>query len=185
MQDTVQKLSQICIIFEKPSILCETLKTLTNSNYPTVQYFLLKLRTCFLLTNVYKRVCGVFLFCLDLQICKNLNKPGFYTLVFKTFTHNSRSKQSYKNPTHHFIDITKQKTCPKFQQKILNTMVAGVFNFSDKKPGFLEMIQVCLNVGIGFCITWLLLPNYKKNQSVKTSFELTTRATLKYLKIVS
>ena len=42
-------------------------------------------------------------------------------------------------------------------------MVAGVFNFSDKKPGFLEMIQVCLNVGIGFCITWLLLPNYKKN----------------------
>ena len=60
MQKTIQKLSQISIIFEKAGILSETLKTLTSSNYPAVQYFLLKLRTCFLLTNVYKRVCGVF-----------------------------------------------------------------------------------------------------------------------------
>ena len=37
-----------------------------------------------------------------------------------------------------------------------------VFNFSDKKSGFLEIIEVCLNLGIGFCITWLVLPNYKK-----------------------
>ena len=46
-------------------------------------------------------------------------------------------------------------------------MVVGArqifFSFSDKKPGFLEIIEVCLNVGIGFCITWLVLPNYKKN----------------------
>ena len=41
-------------------------------------------------------------------------------------------------------------------------MVVGVFTFSDKKPGSLEIIQVCLNLGIGFCITWLLLPNYKR-----------------------
>ena len=43
-------------------------------------------------------------------------------------------------------------------------MVVGarkVFNFSDKKPGFLEIIEICLNLGIGFCITWLVLPNYK------------------------
>ena len=37
-----------------------------------------------------------------------------------------------------------------------------VFNFSEKKPGFLEIIEVCLNLGIEFCITWLVLPNYKK-----------------------
>ena len=54
-----------------------------------------------------------------------------------------------------------------------------VFNFSDKKTGFLEMIEVCLNFGIGFCITWLVLPNYKKNYFVKTNFKLTTRATLR------
>ena len=34
--------------------------------------------------------------------------------------------------------------------------------FRQKKPGFLEIIEVCLNLGIGFCITWLLLTNYKK-----------------------
>ena len=56
--------------------------------------------------------------------------------------------------------------CAKFQQKILNSMVVGArqsFNFSVKKPGFLEIVEVCLNLGIGFCITWLVLPNYKKN----------------------
>ena len=44
-------------------------------------------------------------------------------------------------------------------------MVVGAhqsFGFSDKKPGFLEIIEVCLNLGIRFCITWLVLLNYKK-----------------------
>ena len=36
-----------------------------------------------------------------------------------------------------------------------------VFNFSDKKPGFLEIIEVCPNLGIRFCITCLVLLNYK------------------------
>ena len=56
--------------------------------------------------------------------------------------------------------------CAKFQQKILNSMVVGackVFNFSGKKPGFLEILEVCLNLDTGFCIARLVLPNYKKN----------------------
>ena len=36
-------------------------------------------------------------------------------------------------------------------------------NFSDKKPGFLEIIDLCLNVSIGFWTTWLVLPNREKN----------------------
>ena len=48
----MQKYRQSSIVFEKPGILCENLKILTSSNYPTVQYFLLKLRTRFLLTIV-------------------------------------------------------------------------------------------------------------------------------------
>ena len=68
MQNTIQKFRQSSIIFEKPGILFENLKTLTSSNYPTVQYFLVKLRTRFLLTNVYKRVCEIFLFHLDLEL---------------------------------------------------------------------------------------------------------------------
>ena len=61
MQNTMLKFRQSSIVFGKPSILSENLKTLTSSNYPTVQYFLLKLRTRFLLTNVYKMVRGNFL----------------------------------------------------------------------------------------------------------------------------
>ena len=43
-------------------------------------------------------------------------------------------------------------------------MVAVKFsNFSDKKPSFLEIIEIYLNLGIGFCITWLELRIYKKD----------------------
>ena len=35
-------------------------------------------------------------------------------------------------------------------------------NFSNKKPGFSEIREVCLNLGIGFGIIWFALPNYKK-----------------------
>ena len=38
---------------------------------------------------------------------------------------------------------------------------AQVFNFSDKKTGSLEIINACHNLGIGFCITWLVPPKYK------------------------
>ena len=34
--------------------------------------------------------------------------------------------------------------------------------FRQKKPDFLEIIDLCLNLGIGFCITWLVLSNYKE-----------------------
>ena len=60
MQNAMQKFRQSSIIFEKPGILSKNLKTLTSFNYPTVQYFLLKLRTYFLLTNVYKKVWDFF-----------------------------------------------------------------------------------------------------------------------------
>ena len=60
MQNTKQKFRQSFIVFEKQGILSGNLKNLTSSNYSTVQYFLLKLRTRFLLTIVYKRVRGVF-----------------------------------------------------------------------------------------------------------------------------
>ena len=40
MQNTMQKFKQSSIVFEKPGILFENLKTLTSSNYPTVQNFL-------------------------------------------------------------------------------------------------------------------------------------------------
>ena len=71
MQNTTQKFRQSSGVFEKPGILSENLKTLTSSNYPAVQYFLLKLHTRFLLTNVYKRVCGILL---DLELFAKIRK---------------------------------------------------------------------------------------------------------------
>ena len=32
-------------------------------------------------------------------------------------------------------------------------------SFQYKKPGFLEIKEVCLNLGSEFCITWLVVPN--------------------------
>ena len=43
-------------------------------------------------------------------------------------------------------------------------MVVGArqnFQFFRQKPGFLEIIEVYFNLGIEFCITWLVLPNFK------------------------
>ena len=37
MQNTIKKFRQSSIVFEKPGILPENLKTLTSFNYPTVQ----------------------------------------------------------------------------------------------------------------------------------------------------
>ena len=45
MHNPIQKLRQSSIVFDKPGILPENVKTLTSSNYPTVQYFFLELRT--------------------------------------------------------------------------------------------------------------------------------------------
>ena len=56
------------IISEKSGILSKNLKTLTSSKYLRVQYFLLKLHTRVLLTNLYKSVFVIFLFCLDLEL---------------------------------------------------------------------------------------------------------------------
>ena len=95
----------------------------------------------FSLTNVYKSVRGLFLFCLDLDVFAKNKKTWFLQLVFYIFINNSRSKQNKKK-------------------------LVKVFNFSYKKPGLLEIIGFCLNLGIEFCIT-LVLPNSKKNYTVK------------------
>ena len=86
MLNTIQKFRQGFIVFEKPGILSENLKNLTSSNYPAVQYFLLKLRTRFVFSNVYKRVCGIFfLFHLDLELFAKIQKDLISIQSFFTF----------------------------------------------------------------------------------------------------
>ena len=102
-----KNLDKALFFFEKPGILPENLKTLTSSNYPTVQYFLLKLRTRFLLTNVYKRVCGIFLFYLDLEFFAKIKKDLVSTHSFFTLLLLTQDLKKLKNPAHPFVDITK------------------------------------------------------------------------------
>ena len=53
MQNSIQNFRQSSIVFEKPDVLFEKLKTLVSSNYHMVEYFLVRLSTHFLLTNIY------------------------------------------------------------------------------------------------------------------------------------
>ena len=81
------------------------------------------------------------------------------------FTNTSRTKQNKKNPEHPFVEIGKQETCAKFQQKASTRWyleLVKVFNFSDKIPGFSKTIDLYLNSSMGFCITSLVLSNYDK-----------------------
>ena len=69
MQNATQKFRQSSIVFKKPSILSENLKTLMSSNYPTVQYFLLKPLHMFLTyQSPQKGVWDFLKFCLDLEL---------------------------------------------------------------------------------------------------------------------
>ena len=126
MQNPIQKFRQSSIAFEKPGILSENLRNLTSSNYLRFQYLLLKLHTRFLLTKILqKNVRDFFYFDQIFSYLQKLKRPSFYALVFYIFVNNSRSKQNEKNPEHSFLDIVKQKTCAKFQRKILNVMIVG------------------------------------------------------------
>ena len=118
----MQKFRQSSIVFKRSCILFKNFKALRSSNYPTVQYFLLKLRTPFLLTNVFNKVCGIlFYFVQIVSYFQKLKRPGFQILLFDIFINNSRSKQNKKNTELTFLNIVKQKMGAKFQQQILNS----------------------------------------------------------------
>ena len=83
---------------------------------------------------------GFFLFYLDLELFAKTKKDlvsthSFFTLLLI----NQDLDKIKKNPAHTFVDITKQKTRAKFQQKYYNLWqleLVKIFNLSDKKPGF-------------------------------------------------
>ena len=99
MRNIIQKFRQTSIVFKEPGFLYEKLKTLTRSNSHRVQYFLLKIRTRFLLTNVYLSVCSRFFkFNLDLELFAKIRKHLVSTHWFFTFINTSRSKLNKKIP---------------------------------------------------------------------------------------
>ena len=132
----------------------KTLKTLSSSNYPTIQYFLLKLCSRFLLTNVYKKLC------LDLELFVKIKKDLFLFLLITQDM--NKIKKSW---TPFFKYYYAENVCKISAKniKFYGSWSSSKFSiFQTKKTGFLEIIDLCLNLGIGFCITWLVLPNYKE-----------------------
>ena len=72
MQNTKQKFRQSSIVFEKPGILSENLKTLTSSNYPTVQYFFAETSHAFSTYHCLKKGVCDFGFWEMIEVCLNL-----------------------------------------------------------------------------------------------------------------
>ena len=68
MQNVIQKFRQSSIVFEKPGILSGNLKTLTSSNYPTVQYFIAETSHTFSAYHCLKKGLWDFLFYLYLEL---------------------------------------------------------------------------------------------------------------------
>ena len=108
MQKTIQKFGQSSIILEKPGIFSTIWKLWWAPTTLQFNIFCWNFLHVSYLPMSTKGCVGFFLFCLDLELfAKIKKKPGFYTLLFYTFTNNSRSKQNFKNPIHSFVDITK------------------------------------------------------------------------------
>ena len=108
MQSTIQKFRQRSVVFEKPGVLSENLKTLTSSNYPTVQiFFCWNFAHVFYLPLSTKGLVEFFKFYLDLALFANIKKDLVSTHSFFTLTLITQDLNQKKNPTHHFVGITK------------------------------------------------------------------------------
>ena len=101
------------LLFLRNQVLHEKLKTLMSSNYLKVQYFLLKLCACFLLTIVYRRVFGIlFILFRSWVTCKNLKKDLVSTHLFFTLILITQDlKKIKKSPTQFCRHYSVENVC--------------------------------------------------------------------------
>ena len=130
MQDPYKNLGKALLFSRNQVFLSEKLKTLTSSNYHRVQYFLLKFRTRFLLTNIYKKLLGIFFILFrSWVVCKNQKDLVSTHSFFYIFNNNSRSKQNKKIPNtlfrHCFVDIIRFLYSP-YHPKIIRHILKNV-----------------------------------------------------------
>ena len=104
MKSFIQKSRQSSVIFKKPDILFENLRTFMSSNYPTVNIFCWNFAHVSYLST--SSAWDFFILFKSWFIFKNQKRSGFKTLAFCIFINNSRSKQKI-NPEQAFLDIIK------------------------------------------------------------------------------
>ena len=85
MQNSSPNFKQNPIISEKPSYLPEKLKTLTSSTYNEFNIFCWHFAHVSYLPLSYKRLFGIFLFCLDLELFAKLKNIRFLHTHFLHF----------------------------------------------------------------------------------------------------
>ena len=110
-----------------------------------------------------------FLFYLHLELFEKVKKDLVSTHSFFTLLLITQDLNKIKKIPHTLLwTLLSSKRVQNFSKKIKiygswssSSFFLKSFQFSDKKPGFLEIIEVFLNLGIGFCITWLVLPTKK------------------------
>ena len=108
MQNSIPKLRQAPIISKNQGFFAWKIENFDELQLPEFNIFLLKFCTRFVLSDVYKRVCGIFFILFrSVVINKSVKNECAETRSFLIFANNSRSKQNKKNPTYAFVDIGK------------------------------------------------------------------------------
>ena len=177
MRNPIQKFNQSSIVFEKPGFLSEKLKTLTSSNYHRVQIFFAETSQTFPTYQcLQKGDRDYFYFLQILSYLQKIKRPRFYTLGITQDLNKIK-----KNLEHPFVEIAKQETCAKFQQKILNIVVVGArqsFRFFRQIAWFLGNNRALSKFRYRILYNVISITKLQKNHSIKFNFNLTTRATL-------
>ena len=156
MQNPIQNLDK-ALLFLRNRVFC--LKLWKFWRAPTTLQFNIfcwNFALVFYLSLSTKVCVGFFLFCLDFELFgKNKKKTWFQHTCFFTFINKPRTLFC-----RHYLVENVCKISAKNIKFYGSWSSLKFFNISDKKPGFLEIIEVYLNLDIRFCITCLVLPNY-------------------------
>ena len=104
-------------------------------------------------------------FCLDLEFFAKIKKElvsthSVFWLLLITQHLNKIRKITYNL----LSTLLSRKRVLNFSKKAYGSLSSSKLSiFQTKSLFLLEIIEVCLNLGIGFWITWLVIPTYKKN----------------------
>ena len=100
-----------------------------------------------------KRCSGFVLFCICLDLfAKIREKPCFYILTETRFSITQDLNKIKKSRTLFSRYCWVGNVC-KLSVNSVELDLNKIFNFLDKWPGSLEIIELCINLKIGFCIT--------------------------------
>ena len=157
MQNPIQKFGQISLVLEKTKYFVRKFENFDKLQIPYSSIFFAQTSHKFPTYQcTQKEVRDFFYFVQILSYLQKLKRPGFYTLVF-TFLLITQEVNKIKKISSTLFQILLVENVCKISAKNINfydSWSSSKFSiFQTKNPGFLEIIDLCLNLGIRFCIT--------------------------------